>query len=231
MSSLKDAFADDGSAKDRISRVVAKNKAAMKKAKSKNPVTFQPMEGFEVMRADEELPDQVVNKFKTVDFMNLFLSRLPKRVTPVGFDEPASEYIFKALLKAFFNQGASKRGVMRCMVMLAKNIQRHLSDFKLPLTELNLRRFSAYKEGLAARLEPYLLVEGSIELLLASDSAENEDYELTIRRNDHVTELTLTSLTEDKHRTFRFLNTQIKQHIQNREILREIENHAEREDA
>jgi len=229
MSSLKDTFADDGSAEDRINRVIAKNKAALKKAKKK--VYLQPLDGVRATRSDEELTDATLKKFRTQDFMNLFLSRLPDRITPIGFNEPSSEHIFKLIIQAFTEHGASKRGVARALTVLAKNIYAQLSEYKLPLTELNLRRISAYREGLAVKLEPFLLPEGSIELLLASDSAENTDYELTINRNAHTTELILTSLTNGNVRTFRFLNNQIEKHIQNQGILREIRNYDESKNA
>lgn len=225
MSSLKDTFADDGSAEDRINRVIAKNKAALKKAK-KN-VTLQPMYGVQVTRSDDELTDATLKKFRTQDFMNLFLSRLPARVTPIGFDEPSSEHIFKLIIRTFEEHGASKRGIARALTVLAKNIQTQLSLYKLPLTELNLRRISAYREDLAVRMESFLLPEGSTELLLASDSAENTDYELTVNRNSHTTELTLTSLIDGNTRTFRFLNNQLEKHIQNKKILKEIYSHDE----
>jgi len=225
MSSLKDTFADDGSAEDRINRVIAKNKAALKKAK-KN-VTLQPMDGVQVTRSDDELTDATLKKFRTQDFMNLFLSRLPARVTPIGFDEPSSEHIFKLIIRTFEEHGASKRGIARALTVLAKNIQTQLSLYKLPLTELNLRRISAYREDLAVRMESFLLPEGSTELLLASDSAENTDYELTVNRNSHTTELTLTSLIDGNTRTFRFLNNQLEKHIQNKKILKEIYSHDE----
>lgn len=231
MSSLKDTFADDGSAEDRINRVVARNKAAMKKArKKKKKIALQPLDMVET-RSDDELTDAALEKFRTTDFMNLFLSRLPKRVEPVGFDEPYSEHVFKLIIKAFTDKGASKRGVARALCILAKNMQRQLAEYKMPLTELNLKRISAYRQGLAVKLEPFLLPEGSVEHLLASDSEKNTDYEITVNRNNHVTELTLTSLLDSKTRTFRFLNNQIKKHIQNKEILKEIENHDEDETA
>lgn len=229
MSSLKDTFADDGSAEDRINRVIAKNKAALKKAKKK--VTLQPMYGVQVTRSDDELTDATLKKFRTQDFMNLFLSRLPARVTPIGFDEPSSEHIFKLIIRTFEEHGASKRGIARALTVLAKNIQTQLSLYKLPLTELNLRRISAYREDIAVRMESFLLPEGSTELLLASDSAENTDYELTVNRNSHTTELTLTSLIDGNTRTFRFLNNQLEKHIQNKKILKEIYSHDESETA
>lgn len=230
MSSLKDTFADDGSAADRINRVIAKNKAALKKTKVRK-ISLQPMDSVQATRSDEELSDATLKKFRTHDFMNLFLSRLPARVTPIGFDEHSSEHIFKLIIRTFEEHGASKRGVARALTVLAKNIQAQLSLYKLPLTELNLRRISAYREDLAVRMEPFLLPEGSIELLLASDSAENTDYELIINRNTHTTELTLTSLIDGNARTFRFLNNQLEKHIQNQRILKDIYNHDESENA
>jgi len=221
MSSLKDTFDDDGRANQRINRLAVRNQKAMEKLRGKK--IRVPVPVIAEIRTDEELPDAILNKFKNVDFMNVFLGRLPDRVKPVGFDSPKSPHIFKALIDTFRRDGASRRGIVRCLYMVAKNIQNLLSEFKLPLTELNLRRFIAYREAIVYKLKPHHLPEGSIEHLLASDALTNEDYDVSVTKTVNLVELTLMSLVTGESRTFRLLTDQINKYIQNREVLDEIE--------
>ena len=123
----------------------------------------------------------------------------------------------------FKRDGASNRGIVRCLYLLAKNIQNFLAEFKLPLTELNLRRFIAYREAIVYKLKAHHLPEGSIEHLLACDDLLNEDYDVSVTKTANLIELTVMSLTTGDSRTFRMLPNQVSTYIQNREVLDEIE--------
>ena len=205
-----------------MNRLAVRNRKAMAK-KGKNVKIQGPKALVAVdVRADDELPDIVLNKYKAADYMNMFLGRLPKRVEPIGFDSPRSVHIFKVLIDTFIQAGASKRGVARCLTMIAKNIQPILSELKLPLTSLNLRRITAYKEGLAYKFKSHLLPEGSVEHLLACDSLPNTEYDVTVTKRPDMIELSLMSLTNGSVRTFRFVPDQLSNYIHNREVLDEI---------
>ena len=221
MSSLKDTFDDDGRANQRINRLAVRNKKA--RAKRHGKLVPIPVTQETKVRTDEELPDAILNKFKNVDYLHLFLGRLPDRVKPIGFDSQAGPHIFKSLVDTFKRDGASNRGIVRCLYLLAKNIQNFLAEFKLPLTELNLRRFIAYREAIVYKLKAHHLPEGSIEHLLACDDLLNEDYDVSVTKTANLIELTVMSLTTGDSRTFRMLPNQVSTYIQNREVLDEIE--------
>lgn len=222
MSPLKDVFDDDGRADKRINRMLVRNRKLASKANKKTPkIGIAPIASLEA-RVDDEVPDSVLNTYKDVNFMQLFLSRLPKRVKPLGFDEKVSIAIFGNLVKSLKKAGASKRGIYRALTVLAKNISVYLADFKLPLEELNLRRFTAYRDSLAERLKPYLLPKGSLEWLLASDSAKNNEFELDVKVTAYTTEVEFTSVETGDSRTLRIQTDRLHDYIQNREILQAI---------